>query len=67
MSESDYDPQRLMREAQEEKQAAQDIMDQALKEFFANGGEIQKVELGKSGHVEGAAPNGWGRRKPAPK
>lgn len=35
--------------------------DNAVAEFLANGGVIQKIPMGKSGRVEGASMSPWGK------
>lgn len=63
-----YDQARANEEAaaamiarREQRQAS----DRALEEFFAAGGEVQQLEFGKSGRVEGASYSAWGKPKKA--
>jgi hypothetical protein len=44
----------------EEEKAATDA---ALAEFFARGGEVQKLRPNQSGRVEGESYNPWSKKK----
>jgi hypothetical protein len=46
----------------EEDQAATDA---ALAEFFAKGGQVQKLRPNQSGRVEGESYSAWSKKKPS--
>jgi hypothetical protein len=63
---AEYSASRAAEEAAQqikEKREAQAVSDRALAEFFARGGEVQKIANNVSGRVEGASYSAWGKPK----
>lgn len=48
-----------------EKREAEEISNNAMKEFLANGGKIQQIERGVSNHADGASYAAWGASRKA--